>query len=111
MPGGGRTPARVLSCEDWSAEAVVAREITSIPAATFNLVGAGTATGLRSTSGQPELMLNAEPELLYMGGEFCPFCAAERRAMAAAVSRFGTLSGLRFIHSSPTDTYPNTPTC
>ena len=36
-----------------------------------------------------------------MGGEYCPYCAAERWALAAAVSRFG---------SSPTDVYPSTPT-
>jgi thiol-disulfide isomerase/thioredoxin len=93
-----------------SADAAVAQEITSVPAATFNSVGVGTATGLRSLSGQPELTLGGKPELLYMGGEFCPFCAAERWALAAAVSRFGALSGLRFIHSSPTDAYPSTPT-
>jgi hypothetical protein len=45
-----------------------------------------------------------------MGGEYCPFCAAERWAIAAAISRFGTLSGLQFIHSSPTDVYADTPT-
>ena len=88
----------------------VAGQITSVPPATFNSVGAGTATGLKSISGQPELMANGKPELLYMGGEYCPFCAAERWAIAATVSRFGTLSGLHFIHSSPTDVYPSTPT-
>jgi hypothetical protein len=92
------------------ADTAVAQEITSIPAATFNSVGAGTATGLKPTSGQPELMAGGKPELLYMGGEYCPFCAAERWAIAAAVSRFGTLSGVHFIHSSPTDVYPSTPT-
>jgi thiol-disulfide isomerase/thioredoxin len=88
----------------------VAREITSIPASTFNSVGNGTATGLRATTGQPELTIHGKPELLYMGGQYCPFCAAERWVIAAAVSRFGTLSGLHFIHSSPTDVYPSTPT-
>jgi hypothetical protein len=39
-----------------------------------------------------------------------PYCAAERWAITAAVSRFGTLSGLHFIHSSPSDAYPSTPT-
>jgi hypothetical protein len=92
------------------ADPAVARQITSIPAARFNSVGAGTATGLRPISGQPELTANGKPELLYMGGEYCPFCAAERWAIAAAVSRFGMLSGLHFIHSSPTDAYPSTPT-
>ncbi len=93
-----------------AADPAVAREITTAPAATFNRVGAGTATGLKSISGQPELMAGRTPELLYMGGEFCPYCAAERWAIAAAVSRFGTLTGLRFIHSSPADVYPSTPT-
>jgi hypothetical protein len=92
------------------ADPSVARQVTSVPAATFDKVGTGTATGLKATSGQPELTLNGKPELLYIGGQYCPFCAAERWAIAAAVSRFGTLSGLSFIHSSPTDVYPSTPT-
>jgi hypothetical protein len=90
--------------------AAVASQVTSVPGATFDAVGAGTAAGLKPTSGQPLLTRDGKPELLYMGGEFCPYCAAERWALAAAVSRFGTLSGLRFIHSSPTDVYPSTPT-
>jgi hypothetical protein len=103
----GESPAHASPA---SADAVVEREISHVPAATFNSVGAGTATGLRSIGGQPELTLDGKPELLYMGGEYCPFCAAERWAIAAAVSRFGTLSGLHFIRSSPTDVYAGTPT-
>ena len=101
------SPARASAA---TADAAVAREIVTIPGATFNTVGAGTATGLKSTSGQPELTAGGKPELLYMGGQYCPYCAAERWAIAAALSRFGTLSGLQFIHSSPTDVYPDTPT-
>jgi hypothetical protein len=48
--------------------------------------------------------------MLYIGAEFCPYCAAERWAMAVALSRFGTFSPLHGIHSSTTDTDPNTPT-
>jgi hypothetical protein len=103
-----QSPARAITSAA-VADPAVAREITSVPAATFNAVGAGTATGLKAISG-PELTAGGKPELLYMGGEYCPFCAAERWAIAAAVSRFGTLSGLHFIHSSPTDVYPSTPT-
>ena len=83
--------------------AQVAAKLASVPAATFNSVGTGTATGLKTLSGVPELTANGHPEILYVGGEFCPFCAAERWALSAALSRFGTLSGLHFIHSSPTD--------
>lgn len=88
----------------------VARQVTTVPAAAFDKVGAGTATGLKATTGQPLLMKNGKPELLYMGGRYCPFCGAERWAIATAVSRFGQLSGLHFIHSSPTDYAPSTPT-
>ena len=83
--------------------ASVAGKLASVPAATFNSVGAGTAAGLTAISGEPALTADGHPEILYVGGEFCPFCAAERWALAAALSRFGTLSGLHFIHSSPTD--------
>jgi hypothetical protein len=48
--------------------------------------------------------------VLFMGGEYCPYCAAERWAIIAALSRFGTFSGLGTTHSSSTDVYPNTPT-
>jgi Domain of unknown function (DUF929) len=92
------------------ADQAVARQVTSVPMATFNKVGAGRAAGLKVISGQPELTMGGKPELLYMGGQYCPFCAAERWAIATAVSRFGTLSGLSFIHSSPTDVYSSTPT-
>jgi thiol-disulfide isomerase/thioredoxin len=91
-------------------DAAVEQAIASVPAATFNAVGAGTAAGLKAVSGQPELTLDGKPEVLYIGGEYCPYCAAERWAIAAALDRFGVLSGTRFIHSSPTDVYPDTPT-
>jgi hypothetical protein len=90
--------------------AQVQQQVTSVPAATFDAVGGGTAAGFNAIGGQPVLTTNGKPEVLYMGGEFCPYCAAERWAIAAALSRFGTLSGLSLIHSSPTDIYPNTAT-
>jgi hypothetical protein len=84
-------------------DARVAAEVASVPASTLNAVGTGTSTGLKPLSGVSELTTGGKPEVLYMGGEFCPFCAAERWSLATALSRFGTLSGVSFIHSSPTD--------
>jgi hypothetical protein len=52
---------------------------------------------------------NGKPEFLYEGAEYCPYCGAERWAMIAALSRFGTFSGLKTIHSSSSDAYANTP--
>jgi thiol-disulfide isomerase/thioredoxin len=102
-----RTPAHAAPA---AADSAVERAVGSIPAATFNAVGAGTAAPVKAISGQPELTLNGKPEVLFMGGDYCPYCAAERWAVAAALGRFGVLSGTKFIHSSPTDVYPSTPT-
>ena len=102
-----RTPGRVAPA---TTDVAVEQAIASIPAATFNAVGTGTAARLKAVSGQPELTQDGKPEVLYMGGEYCPYCAAERWAIAAALGRFGTLTGTKFIHSSPTDAYPSTPT-
>jgi hypothetical protein len=85
------------------ADAQVARDVTTVPAATYNQVGDGDAEAPKAVSGLPELKSDGKLEVLYMGGEFCPFCAAERWALAEALSRFGTLSGLSFIHSAPDD--------
>ena len=53
---------------------------------------------------------NGKPEVLFIGSEYCPFCAAQRWAMVNAFSRFGTFTGLTTTHSSSSDSYPNTPT-
>src|SRR5215471_17073708 len=40
-------------------------------------------------SGAP-LTSGGKPEMLYIGAEYCPYCAAMRWSMAVALSRFGT---------------------
>lgn len=53
---------------------------------------------------------NGLPQVLYVGAEYCPNCAATRWPLAIALSRFGTFSGLSTTYSSTTDTDPHTPT-
>ena len=48
--------------------------------------------------------------MLYVGAEYCPFCAMERWALIGALSRFGTFSGLKPTTSSSHDVHPDTPT-
>ena len=101
--------------------ASVVKNITGVPASTLNTVGLGSVLSYMSANegGAPPitpvsntpLTSGGKPEMLYIGAEFCPFCGAERWAMAVALSRFGTFTTpLRGFHSSPTDTDPNTPT-
>jgi thiol-disulfide isomerase/thioredoxin len=93
-------------------------EVTSVPASTLNTVGSGggAITNLPIKINGSTLTANGKPEMLYMGAEYCPYCAAERWAMIVALSRFGTFTGLATIHSASVngagsaEPYPNTPT-
>ena len=101
-----------------AALASVVTNVTSVPASALNSVGdgGGAVTAKPLTINGPALTANGKPEVLYIGAEYCPYCAAERWAMIVALSRFGTFSGLATIHSAAADgagnaePYPNTPT-
>ncbi len=71
--------------------------------------GIGTLSKVEGTRA-PLTGQEGKLELLYVGSEFCPFCAAERWALVVALSHFGSFSGLSATQSSTTDTYPATQT-
>ena len=99
-----------------AALAQLVRQATSVPASTTDAVGAGQATTPPTSITGAPLTGGGKPEMLYMGAEYCPYCAAERWAMVVALSRFGTFSGLAATHSAAKDgaghaePFPNTPT-
>jgi hypothetical protein len=116
--GTPRSPAG--SATGTALPADVAREVTGVPASTLNAVGAGSVpdvagkfyagSPVKAISSAP-LTQGGKPEMLYIGAEFCPYCAELRWSMAVALSRFGTFTTpLRGIHSSATDVYPSTAT-
>jgi hypothetical protein len=87
-----------------AALAGVVSKTTSVPASVLEKVGdgGGAVTGkIQAINGAAApLTANGKPEMLYMGAEYCPYCAAERWAMIVALSRFGTFSGLAPIRSA-----------
>jgi hypothetical protein len=118
-PANGPTGAALAS---------VVTDVTSVPASVLDTVRAGSLSGygigsagpsgggyLAPVSGPP-LTSGGKPEVLYLGAEFCPYCAAVRWPLIVALSRFGTFSGLRTTRSAITDgagqheLYPATPT-
>ena len=101
-----------------AALASVVTNVTSVPASALDTVGdgSGSVTAKPTSISGTALTANGKPEVLYMGAEYCPYCAAERWAMIVALSRFGTFSGLATVHSAAAngagnaEPYPNTPT-
>lgn len=92
----------------------VVNDVTHVPASVFDAVGitssAVTVKPPSVQSNQPPYTVGGKPGLFFMGGEYCPFCAAERWSVVAALSRFGTISNLETMASAPTDLAPNTQT-
>jgi thiol-disulfide isomerase/thioredoxin len=87
--------------------------VTKVDANVLAAVGTGGVTNpLKAVNGSPPALKGptGKPEFLYMGAEYCPYCAAERWAVVVALSRFGTFSKLYQTTSSSTDVFPNTPT-
>jgi thiol-disulfide isomerase/thioredoxin len=121
---GGRPAGKSSSAATASANTPVAtsvsQKIASVPAATLDKIGAGVAypapggiypNAIQTVKSPPAILKsNGKPQVVYVGADYCPYCAAERWALTVALSRFGTFSNLSLIHSSSTDVYPNTPT-
>ena len=95
------------------ASAAVLKAVTQVDPSVSNTVGTGSVKNPLQTIKNPPPPLTGptgKPEVLYMGAEYCPYCAAERWALIAALSRFGTFSHLNQTTSSSTDVFPSTPT-
>ncbi len=86
------------------ANAAVVQLLTGVKQSTWETVGTGgLANPFTTKTGQPALTgPHGHPEFLYIGGEYCPNCAAERWAMINALSRFGSFKNLSQIVSVET---------
>jgi hypothetical protein len=93
-----------------SLSASVLADLTSVPAATRDKVAASGVKTVPASIDAPALTADGKPDVLYIGAEYCPFCAAERWPLVVALSRFGTWSGLSATTSGAEDVFPNTPT-
>lgn len=93
--------------------AAVAQQVTGVTVA--DMVSAaqsapnGAVIGLPAAIKAPALGAG-KPMVLYVGAEYCPYCAAERWPLVMALSKFGSFANLGSTTSSSTDANPNTPT-
>jgi hypothetical protein len=93
---------------------LIRAEVTGVPAAVYNAVGVTSPivpvvapevlSAAPSSTGQ-----STRPFVLFVGTEYCSFCAAERWPLIAALSRFGNFGTLYDVESSPIDYAADTP--
>jgi thiol-disulfide isomerase/thioredoxin len=106
--GGGATPPASLA----PVPASVLSAVEDPSASLLSAVGAGGQPGqLKRIAGTQVLKdASGKVEVVYVGAEYCPYCAATRWPMIMALSRFGTFKNLKEMTSSSTDVDPNTHT-
>ena len=114
---GGAPPSTtpVVAVTPAQAAPSVVKAVSAIPAAVYDAVGVtssdATVTPPTLLHGQPPLTSAGKPEVVFVGNEFCPYCAALGWALVAALSRFGTFGDTLFAaQSGSNEAFPNTPT-
>lgn len=86
-------------------------KLTTVPASVLDQVGVGTAQNGAKKIDAPALTKDGKPRVVYVGAEYCPFCASQRWALVVALSRFGTWNNLSASYSAPApEVNPDTPT-
>ncbi|MFC6358648.1 DUF929 family protein [Luteococcus peritonei] len=93
---------RSKDAQETASSGVLSAALQDIPTSAFDTVGAGSASEAPTPipGGKPVLQ-DGKPRVLYIGAEFCPYCAMDRLSLVAALSRFGRFSGLEDVLSSP----------
>jgi hypothetical protein len=108
--GSGSNVTAKGSENQTTASAAVLQAVTTVPASVLDTIGPGSAAATPKKITAPALTADGKPRVLYIGAEYCPYCAAQRWALVVALSRFGTFDKLGATHSSTDDVYPDTQT-
>ncbi|MEI2730919.1 MAG: DUF929 family protein [Dermatophilaceae bacterium] len=86
-------------------------KLTSVPKASLDAVGVGSMLAAPQRIDAPALTKDGKPRVVYVGAEYCPFCATQRWPLVVALSRFGTWNNLAATYSAPApEVNPDTPT-
>lgn len=111
VTGGGPGPAVADTAPASPASDGVLEAVKGVPADVLDQIGLGAVDTLpKAITGQPALTADGKPLVVYIGAEYCPYCAAQRWGLAVALSRFGTFTGLGETKSSTIDAFPGTAT-
>ena len=80
------------------------QNLTAVSFSTLAAIGNGGSGVSPPTSITSSPLVNGtKPEVLYIGAEFCPYCAAERWSLVVALSKFGNFTNLEYMQSAADD--------
>ncbi len=104
------TPPAIAAKIDHDVPQAMLKELAKASQAGLSLSPSpGTQLYLKAING-PRVAKGNKVGILYVGADFCPYCAGQRWALVLTLLRFGHFEGVQYMASSPTDVYSNTPT-
>ncbi len=76
-----------------------------------NMVGASVSPtkGTVNITGSSILLVDGKPTVVYIGAEYCPYCAVTRWSIILALMRFGNFTNLHYMTSSASDNPASVP--
>jgi hypothetical protein len=75
------------------------RQLSSPP---YGPPSASMLSSVKTNSGLP-FTSGGKPLVVYIGADYCMYCAAQRWSLVLALMRFGNFSGLKYMSSSPSE--------
>ncbi|MCL4389615.1 DUF929 domain-containing protein [Candidatus Marsarchaeota archaeon] len=103
------SPLAVYDGKPVNQSQIVALESIAANTGLANKIGAGVDSPYpTATSGYNVTMVNGKPTVIYIGAEYCPFCAVFRWGAIIALMRFGNFSSLHYMTSSSDNKEPFT---
>jgi Domain of unknown function (DUF929) len=77
-----------------------ASSLYALAHAEYGPSGASFLTSVKNGTGPLYTASNGKPILVYIGAEFCQYCAAERWPLVISLMRFGNFTGLEYMTSA-----------
>ena len=116
-PGAGAAATRAATVKltpgEYSLPATVVSQVEAVPVATLVAQAvkrpADAEPPQALKAGTAAFTVGGKPAVVFVGAEYCPYCASERWPLVMALSKFGTFEDLRGSMSSTTDLGPRTP--
>ena len=82
---------------------VSTQDLTSLQTVSDQPYGPAATSAMQSAVdnyGGTQFISNGKPVVVYVGAEYCPFCAVERWALIMALERFGNFTNLHYTTSA-----------
>ncbi len=111
--GQGNTYRNVTKYDNVAVSGSVLRDLRAVAmnSSLADSIGVGSSSGnLQGITNASRLMNGSRPVILFVSGDFCPFCAMERWGLTIALMRFGNFTSLHYMTSSAQDYAPSTST-